>query len=86
MKKYILPYCLLLSSLSIFAKPINLLSADKRIKVTINLENKISYAVTFNGDALMSDSYLQLNLDNQKLGEQYRSGSYLNCRFFKEGY
>jgi alpha-glucosidase len=70
MKKTILFSCLLLSAGSkLFSAPIDLLSPDKKIKIAIDPKNKISYAVTFNGDALLSDSYLQLNLDNQKMGE-----------------
>ena len=70
MKEKLLTGCLLLlTSLKLFSAPIDLLSPDKRIKVTVDLKNKISYAVTFNGAALMTDSYLQLNLENQKMGE-----------------
>lgn len=70
MKKYIIPCCLLLlAGLNVFAKPIDLFSPDKRIKVAIDLKDKIIYSVTFNGSALLTNSYLQLNLDKQKMGE-----------------
>jgi alpha-glucosidase len=71
MKKHLLVTCLLLSAtVRLVSAPIDLLSPDKRIKVSIDLKKKIVYSVTFNGDALLSDSYLQLNLDKQKLGEE----------------
>ncbi|MEO6151324.1 MAG: glycoside hydrolase family 97 protein [Mucilaginibacter sp.] len=71
MKKTLLVTCLLLSGgLNLFSAPlIELSSPDKRIKVSIDLKKKIVYSVAFNGDALMSESYLQLNLAKQKLGE-----------------
>jgi alpha-glucosidase len=50
--------------------PITLLSPNKRINVSIDLKGKISYSVAMNGTALLRDSYLQLNLANQHLGER----------------
>lgn len=55
-----------------FCVPITLTSPDKRITVTVNLKNKIFYSVEINADPLISNAYLQLNLDNQKLGENPR--------------
>ncbi|RYD90338.1 MAG: glycoside hydrolase family 97 protein, partial [Sphingobacteriales bacterium] len=69
MKKLLITCLLLSAGVRLIAAPIDLLSPDKRIKVSIDLKKQIVYSVTFNGDALMSDSYLQLNLDKQKLGE-----------------
>ncbi|MDR6944326.1 glycoside hydrolase family 97 protein [Mucilaginibacter pocheonensis] len=70
MNKRIVLTCALISiTFKLFSAPIELLSPDKRIKVTIDLKSKITYAVAFNGDVILSDSYLQLNLDKQKLGE-----------------
>ncbi|RYZ96292.1 MAG: glycoside hydrolase family 97 protein, partial [Sphingobacteriaceae bacterium] len=70
MKKKLLLTCVLLCSISALfaATPIDLLSPDKRIKVSVDLQKKIIYSVTFNGDAVLSESYLQLNLAKQKLG------------------
>jgi alpha-glucosidase len=59
---------LLLFAVKLFSAPIELLSPDKRIKVSVNIKDKIGYAVTFNGDPFLSNSYLQLNLDQAKLG------------------
>jgi alpha-glucosidase len=59
---------LLLFAVKLFSAPIELLSPDKRIKVSVNIKDKIGYAVTFNGDPFLSNSYLQLNLDHAKLG------------------
>jgi len=52
------------------AAPITLVSPDKRLTVSIDLKGKISYSVSLNGTALLRDSYLQLNLANQHLGER----------------
>ncbi|WP_316844023.1 glycoside hydrolase family 97 protein [Pedobacter psychrodurus] len=59
---------LLLTTVKLFSAPIELLSPDKRIKVSVNIKDKIGYAVTFNGDPFLTNSYLQLNLDQIKLG------------------
>jgi len=69
MKKYLLPFILLLCfTVKLFSAPIELLSPDKRIKISVNIKDRISYAVTFNSNPLLADSYLQLNLDQAKLG------------------
>jgi len=69
MKKYLLLSILLLCfTMKLFSAPIELLSPDKRIKISVNIKDKIGYAVTFNGDPFLTDSYLQLNLDQAKLG------------------
>jgi len=69
MKKHLsLVILLLLITLKLFSSPIELLSPDKRIKVSVNIKDKIGYAVAFNGDPFLNSSYLQLNLDQAKLG------------------
>jgi len=69
MKKHLLLSILLLCfTMKLFSAPIELLSPDKRIKISVNIKDKIGYAVTFNGDPFLTDSYLQLNLDQAKLG------------------
>jgi len=55
-------------TIKLFSAPIELLSPDKRIKISIIIKDRIGYAVTFNGDSFLADSYLQLNLDQAKLG------------------
>ena len=70
MKKYLsLATLLLVFTIKLFSAPIELLSPDKRIKISVAIKEKIGYAVTFNGDPLLADSYLQLNLAQAKLGE-----------------
>ena len=59
---------LLLFAVKLYSAPIALSSPDKRIKVWVNIKDKIGYAVTFNGDPFLTNSYLQLNLDQIKLG------------------
>ncbi|RZK29252.1 MAG: glycoside hydrolase family 97 protein, partial [Hymenobacter sp.] len=50
--------------------PITLLSPDKRLNVAVDLKGKISYSVSVGGTPLLQDSYLQLDLANQHLGER----------------
>lgn len=70
MKKYLsLAALMLVFTIKLFSAPIELLSPDKRVKISVAIKEKISYAVTFNGDPLLADSYLQLNLAQAKLGE-----------------
>ena len=69
MKKHLsLVILLLLFTVKLFSAPIELLSPDKRIKISVAIKDKIGYAVTFNGDPFLANSYLQLNLDQAKLG------------------
>ncbi|WP_025142309.1 glycoside hydrolase family 97 protein [Pedobacter jeongneungensis] len=69
MRKHLsLSILLLFFTIKLFSAPIELLSPDKRIKISINIKDRIGYAVTFNGDSFLADSYLQLNLDQAKLG------------------
>jgi alpha-glucosidase len=69
MKKQLLTSgLLLLAGLRLFSAEIDLSSPDKRIKVSVDVKEKISYAVNFNGEPFLSNSFLQLNLDQLKLG------------------
>ncbi|TCD12146.1 glycoside hydrolase family 97 protein [Pedobacter frigidisoli] len=51
-----------------FSATIDLSSPDNRIKISVNVKDKIGYAVSFNGNPLIANSYLQLNLDQLQLG------------------
>lgn len=69
MKKQLLTTCiLLLACLKLYSAEIDLSSPDKRIKISVNVKEKISYSVSFNGESFLNNSYLQLNLDQLKLG------------------
>jgi len=69
MKKHLsLVILLLLFTVKLFSAPIVLLSPDKRIKISVAIKDQIGYAVTFNNDPFLSNSHLQLNLDQAKLG------------------
>jgi alpha-glucosidase len=67
-------FCFTLSFLFIAARllgaPITLLSPDKRLSVSVNLQGRISYAVSVSGTPVVQDSYAQLNLAGQHLGER----------------
>ena len=62
--------CFLFIAARLLGAPITLLSPDKRLNVSVDLKGKISYSVAVNGTTVLRDSYLQLNLATQKLGEQ----------------
>ncbi|QNN44658.1 glycoside hydrolase family 97 protein [Pedobacter roseus] len=69
MRKHLsLSILLLFFTIKLFSAPIELLSPDKRIKISVNIKDRIAYAITFNGEPFLADSYLQLNLDQAKLG------------------
>jgi alpha-glucosidase len=69
MRKHLsLSILLLFFTIKLFSAPIELLSPDKRIKIAVNIKDRIAYAITFNGEPFLADSYLQLNLDQAKLG------------------
>jgi alpha-glucosidase len=60
----------LVSTVRLLGAPITLLSPDKRISVSVDLKGRISYSVAVSGAPLLRDSYLQLNLADQHLGER----------------
>jgi alpha-glucosidase len=62
--------CLLFISVRLLGAPITLSSPDKRLHVSIDLKGKITYSVSVEGTPLLSNSYLQLNLADQHLGER----------------
>lgn len=53
---------------SSFCAPIVLTSPDHNITVHIDVSKKIAYSVNYHNDALMSDCYLQLDLEGLMLG------------------
>ncbi|WP_316832288.1 glycoside hydrolase family 97 protein [Pedobacter aquatilis] len=59
----------LLVSFKLFSAPIELLSPDKKVKITVNLKGKITYSVNVNGDKVLENSFLQLALGTEQLGE-----------------
>jgi alpha-glucosidase len=61
---------LICSAARLLGAPITLLSPDKRISVSVDLKGRISYSVAVGGTPLLRDSYLQLNLATQHLGER----------------
>jgi alpha-glucosidase len=69
-RRLCLTFLCLLSAARLLGAPITLLSPDKRIRVSVNLQGKLSYSVSVSGTVLLQDSYLQLNLANQHLGER----------------
>lgn len=68
MKKQLLLIALVISSIKLLATPINLASPDKKINISVNISEKIYYSVTLNGQPLLTDAFLQLNLEQTALG------------------
>jgi len=56
-------------SVKLYSAPIELLSPDKKIKVTVNIGSRIGYSINVNGDKVVENSFLQLNLGKEHLGE-----------------
>jgi alpha-glucosidase len=69
-RRFCLISCFLFIAVRLLGAPITLLSPDKRIQVSVDLKGKINYSVSVGGTTLLRDSYLQLNLANQYLGER----------------
>jgi alpha-glucosidase len=69
-KRFCLTFWLLFVAARLLGAPITLLSPDKRLSVSIDLTGKIRYSVSVSGTPLLQDSYLQLNLASQHLGER----------------
>ncbi|WP_165456553.1 glycoside hydrolase family 97 protein [Pedobacter kyonggii] len=67
-KQLLITALLLMGSLKLFSADIDLSSPDKRIRISVAVKEKISYSVSFNGEAFLNHSYLQLNLEQLKLG------------------
>jgi alpha-glucosidase len=60
----------LVIAVRLLGAPITLFSPDKHLRVAVDLQGKIRYSVAVNGTPLLRDSYLQLNLATQRLGER----------------
>lgn len=51
------------------AKTLDLMSPDKKLKVVLNISDKIYYSVVCDDEILLKDCYLQLQLQNEVLGQ-----------------
>lgn len=68
MKKQIFLLLLILSTAKIFAAQIELFSPDKKVNISVKLTDKIYYSVKVNRDAILTNAFLQLNLEQSTLG------------------
>lgn len=70
MKKYLFLSiaCFFLIGIKVQAKGIELTSPNGELKVSIDLKDRINYSVSHNGNLLLTDCHLQLNLRNETLG------------------
>ena len=69
MKSKLLLVVAICLSFKLYSAPIELFSPDKKVKVTVNLSKKIFYSVAVSGENVLSNSFLQLNLAGETLGE-----------------
>lgn len=64
--------CSLMATGSLSAKPIELLSPNKEIKLSLNITDKIYYSISYNNDLLLENCYMRLMLPNETLGDRPR--------------
>ena len=50
-------------------KKVELFSPNKEIEVSLRITDKIYYSVSYNGEVILKDNYLQLTLKDEVLGE-----------------
>lgn len=67
-KQSILFILLFLVQQVVFSSPVDLLSPDSSIKISVNLTDKIYYTVSYKGDVLLDNNSLQLKLSDETLG------------------
>jgi alpha-glucosidase len=67
-KQSILFILLFLVQQSVFSSPVDLLSPDSSVKISVDLSDKIYYTVRYKGDVLLDNNSLQLKLSNETLG------------------
>jgi alpha-glucosidase len=65
----------------ISAKEISVQSPDGKLKVNIELKDKIYYSVYSGSDLLLSNCSLTMTLDNEVLGKHSRTGCFRPSRF-----
>ena len=58
----------MLSCVGLIAKPISLTSPNGKIKIDIDLAESVSYSVSYEGEAVLEDCVIGMNIDNQVLG------------------
>lgn len=63
---------ILLSTVNLIAKEVVLLSPDKKISVSIQLKEKISFSISHEGALLLENCYLGMQIGEEQLGEHPR--------------
>lgn len=58
-KHIVFLFLLLLFQQAVFSTPVDLLSPDSSIKVSVDLTDKIYYSVRYNGDIILENSSLR---------------------------
>ncbi|MFV0592449.1 MAG: glycoside hydrolase family 97 protein [Draconibacterium sp.] len=64
----VLVLCLIFSAVGLGAAPLELKSPNGELKVSVGLNDKIVYSISYGQDVLLKDCSLQLNLQNESLG------------------
>lgn len=70
--KTILVLLILTTNVVFASQKLELHSPNKKIKVEINISDKIYYSISHNNETLLSDNYLQMKLSDRVLGEDPR--------------
>jgi alpha-glucosidase len=63
-------FMIFISSASLCSAPIELKSPNGELKISVELNNKIVYNISYGQDDLLSNCSMQLDLQSQSLGEQ----------------
>ncbi|MGQ8335130.1 glycoside hydrolase family 97 protein [Sunxiuqinia sp. A32] len=68
-RSFVIALCLIFSTASLWAAPLELKSPNGELKVNVDLNDKIVYSISYGQDVLLTNCSLQLNLQNESLGE-----------------
>jgi alpha-glucosidase len=72
-----------ISGSSVYAKVIDVMSPNGAIKVSVDIKDRIYYSVSYDNDQLLKDCYLNLQLQNETLGE-YEQGQCAGLSYLVE--
>ena len=61
-----------ISGNSVYAKVIDIMSPNGAIKVSVDIKDRIYYSVSYDNNQLLKDCYLNLQLQNETLGDNPR--------------
>lgn len=68
-KVLLLSMCLVCTAVIMMAQQVELTSPNGEIKTTVDIKDRIYYSISYNGEKLLDNCLLQLNLKGQSLGQ-----------------